>query len=183
MDQPITLETVVRFLVETPLFDRLDAAERAEVARIMEIERLVDGEQVFREGDSGDAWYVIFEGQASVLKHVEDGQLHIAVLERGSCFGEMAILDGQARSASVIAQGPLTVFRFRRARFEELLDEGSLGAYKLVLGMARMLSQRHRNLTQTLSDLASSGALVAIGGDSTGSATARPNVAEYQISE
>jgi CRP-like cAMP-binding protein len=79
----------------------------------------------------------------------------LALLEPGACFGEMAILDGSPRSATVRAAGPLTVFRFRREPFEELLEQGSLAAFKLVAAMARVLSQRHRKLTGQLSELLS----------------------------
>jgi CRP/FNR family transcriptional regulator, cyclic AMP receptor protein len=167
MEQTISLDTIVGFLVSTPFFDRLDPAERAEVVRIMEVQRLTDGEEVFHEGDAGDAWCVILEGEARVLKDAEGGMKELAVLKRGACVGEMAILDGEGRSATVKAVGPLTLLRFRRSRFEQLLNLGSLGAYKLVLAMARMLSQRHRRLTARLSTLASKG----------------DSIAEYQISE
>ncbi len=185
MDQPISLDTVVSFLVSTPLFDALDPEERAEVVRIMEVRRLTDGEEVFHEGDPGDAWYVIFEGAVRVLQEADGGSRELAVLERGACFGEMAILDGEGRSATVRALGPLTVFRFRRPRFEQLLDQGSLGAYKLILGMARRLSQRHRQLTDQLSELMSNDDLVAAGAGrhESGAPVARTTVAEYQISE
>jgi CRP-like cAMP-binding protein len=153
VDQPISLDTVIGFLVATPLFDGLDAAERGEVVRIMEVQRLADTERVFHEGEPGDAWYVIYEGRAKVLKALPSGPVQIASLDAGACFGEMAILDGSARSATVAAVGPLTVFRFRRAQFEELLEEGSLAAYKLVAAMARSLSQRQRQLTHELSNL------------------------------
>ncbi|MEP6493235.1 MAG: cyclic nucleotide-binding domain-containing protein [bacterium] len=154
MDQPpIPLETVIGFLVATPLFDGLDEAERAEVVQIMEVEHFQPGEEVFHEGDTGDAWYVIFEGRAEVVKDTLAGAAKIASLRPGSCFGEMAILDGLTRSATVRADGPLTTFRFRRARFEELLEEGSLGAFKLVAGMARTLSQRQRQITQHMAAL------------------------------
>jgi CRP/FNR family cyclic AMP-dependent transcriptional regulator len=168
MDQTISLDTVVEFLVSTPLFDGLDPAERAEVVRIMEVRRLTDGEEVFREGDPGDAWYVVFDGKARVLKGAARGTWEIRLMEPGECFGEIALLDGQARSATVLAAGTLTVFRFSRPRFEQLLEQGSLGAYKLVLGMARMLSERHRELTQQLSGLDSDD---------------QPALALYQISE
>ncbi len=167
MYQTISLDTVVGFLVSTPFFDRLDPAERAEVVRIMEVQRLTDGEEIFHEGDPGDAWYVILEGEARVLKDADGGARELAVLTHGACVGEMAILDGEGRSATVRAVGPLTLLRFRRARFEKLLELGSLGAYKLVLAMARMLSQRHRRLTAELSKVASEG----------------DSVDEYQISE
>jgi CRP-like cAMP-binding protein len=153
MDQHISLEAVINFLVDTPLFRDLDAAERGDVARIMEVQRLERGEHVFREGDEGDAWYVVFDGTANVMKTAGSTSTRIAALGAGACFGEMAILDGLARSASVVAEGPLTVFRFRRERFDNLLDQGSLGAYKLVAAMARSLSQRQRLLTQQLAAL------------------------------
>ncbi|MGH9886235.1 MAG: cyclic nucleotide-binding domain-containing protein, partial [bacterium] len=98
IDQPISLDTVVRFLVTTPFFDGLDAAERGEVVRIMEVKRLQNDEEIFHEGDPGDAWYVVFEGQVKVLKEGASGPSQVAVLGPGACFGEMAILDGQARS-------------------------------------------------------------------------------------
>jgi CRP-like cAMP-binding protein len=154
MDQAISLDTVIRFLVTTPQLANLDQAERAEVVRIMEVQRLQDGEAIFREGENGDAWYVVFEGRAEVVKEVGSGMgRSVAVLEPGACFGEMAILDGSPRSATVKAVGPLTVFRFRRPQFEELLADGSLAAYKLVLAMARSLSQRQRQLTKQISEL------------------------------
>jgi CRP/FNR family cyclic AMP-dependent transcriptional regulator len=153
MNHPISLETVIGFLVATPLFDGLDAAERAEVVRIMEVQRFQNDQEIFHEGDTGDAWYVIFEGRAEVVKEMQFGPTRIASLRAGSCFGEMAILDGQPRSATVRAAGPLTLFRFSRARFDDLLDQGSLGAFKLVASMARTLSQRQRQLTQQVSEL------------------------------
>ncbi|MBV9326692.1 MAG: cyclic nucleotide-binding domain-containing protein [Chloroflexi bacterium] len=149
MDQPISLDTVVGFLLTTPLFDTLDSAERAEVVRIMDVQRFTDGEVIFHEGEPGDAWYILYEGKAQVHK----GDWQIRILEPGAAFGEIAILDGHARSATIRAQGPLTIFRFRRERFEELLDQGSLGAYKLVLALARMLSVHHRELTYRLAEL------------------------------
>lgn len=153
MEQRISLDDVVGFLVAIPLFSGLDPAERADVVRILEITRLRKGETVFQERDAGDAWYVISEGTATVIKRSEGGDREIARLGRGECFGEMAILDGSARSATVTAASDLTLFRFRRARFEDLLDQGSLGAYKLVLAMARTLSQRQRDLTRQVAEM------------------------------
>src|SRR5262245_13642890 len=111
MDQHISLEAVINFLVDTPLFQDLDAAERGDVARIMEVQRLERGETIFSEGDEGDGWYVVFNGTANVLKTGASGTTQIAALGPGACFGEMAILDGLTRSATVVADGPLTVFR------------------------------------------------------------------------
>jgi CRP/FNR family transcriptional regulator, cyclic AMP receptor protein len=151
--QPLSLDTVIDFLVASPLFAGLDESERTDIVRIMEVQRLNDGEQLFREGDAGDAWFVIYEGLAEVVKEGAHGQTRVAMLEPGSCFGEMAMLDGSPRSATVRASGPLTVFRFRRMQFEQLLADGILSAYKMVATMARTLCQRHRKLTHQISEM------------------------------
>ncbi|MEC8424998.1 MAG: cyclic nucleotide-binding domain-containing protein [Myxococcota bacterium] len=154
MDTPVTLEHVIRFLLETPLFEALEPAELAEVVGIMQVQRLRDGQRIFGEGDEGDAWYVIFDGEASVSKSTAFGPGRtIALLQRRGIFGEMAVLDGSARSAAVTARGNTTLFKFPRVDFQELVEGGSLAAYKLVYAMAGVLCQRQRAITQQLSDV------------------------------
>jgi CRP/FNR family cyclic AMP-dependent transcriptional regulator len=119
----------------------------------MQVQRVRDGQAIFREGDPGDAWYVIFEGQADVFK--QDDFLprrRIATLSSRACFGEMAILDHSPRSASVVAAGPCTVFRFPRPDFEQLLAHGNLAAYKLIYEMAKVLCARARDTSAQLSE-------------------------------
>jgi len=180
IDQPISLDAVIAFLVASPLFRDLDAEERADVVRIMEIQRLQKGEEVFHEGDAGDSWYVIYEGQVEVTTASSSGdERPLSVLDTGSGFGEMAMLDGSPRSATVRATGPLTLFRFRRPRFDELLGDGSLGAYKLVLAMAKEMSLRLRRLTRQVAE--------RMGNSSSGTdpvpAQVSDLIAAYQISE
>ena len=180
MDRSITLEQVIHFLLETPMFEELDAAELSEIVHIMQVQGFRDGQSVFREGDDGDAWYVVFRGRAVVTKESPFGpSKEIALLEGPMCFGEMAILDGSSRSATVRSEGETTVFRFPRTPFQRLLDEGNLGAYKLVLAMAQILSQRQRQITQQLADL--------LGEDVIGGAAVRGAIGEmldtYTVSE
>jgi len=59
----------------------------------------------------------------------------------------MAVLDGSPRSATVAAEDATTLLRFPRASFQALLEEGNLAAFRLVLGMARLLCERQRRLT------------------------------------
>jgi CRP/FNR family transcriptional regulator, cyclic AMP receptor protein len=154
MDTPVTLEHVIRFLLETPLFEDLEPSELAEVVGIMQVQRLREGQRVFGEGDEGDAWYVIFDGDVAVTKDTAFGPGRtIALLDSRSIFGEMAVLDGSARSAAVTARGETTLFKFPRLDFQELVEGGSLAAYKLVYAMARVLCQRQRAITQQLSDV------------------------------
>lgn len=149
----ITLEQIINFLLEAPMFGDLDAAQLSQIVHIMQVQRLRNGQIIFREGDAGDAWYVIYDGIADV--HKTDDFLpsrRIASLESRACFGEMAILDHSPRSASVVARGDTTVFRFPRREFEHLLHEDNLAAYKLIYEMAKVLSTRARHTAQQLAE-------------------------------
>ena len=150
----INLEAVVGFLQETDIFSLLTSTELSEVTTILEFQRFAGGEVVFSEGDVGDAWYVLYEGTLSVSKHIpfkKDSK--VAILSSPAVFGEMAILSSLPRSATIIARENVVVMRFARRKFERLLEEGKLGAYKLALGMGTVLSDRHRRLTDQVARL------------------------------
>lgn len=156
MTRQITLEQIVDFLSETPMFGDLKPRELAEVVHIMTLQTLRPGQFAFREGDVGDAWYVVHDGGVEVLKKTRDGDQMLATLGPRACFGEMAILDGSPRSASVRATQDTLVFRFPRDRFNELLNTGNLSAFKLVHQMALVLVARQRQITTRLAQLLAS---------------------------
>ena len=151
---PINLEDVVGFLQETDIFSLLTPTELSEITTILEFQRFTKDEVVFSEGDIGDAWYVLYEGALSVIKHVPfHKDRKVAVLHAPAVFGEMAILSSFPRSATIISKNNVVVMRFARRKFERLLEEGKLGAYKLALGMGVVLSDRHRLLTEQVAQL------------------------------
>ena len=150
----INLEAIIGFLLETEIFSLLTSTELSEVTTILEFQRFAAGEVIFSEGDVGDAWYVLYEGKLAVSKHIpfkKDSQ--VANLLAPAVFGEMAILSSLPRSATIIAKENVVVMRFARRKFERLLEEGKLGAYKLALGMGTVLSDRHRTLTEQVAIL------------------------------
>ena len=154
MRTDLTLENIIGFLLEVDMFAVLDVSELSEIVSIMDIHHYNKGDAIFSEGDIGDAWYTIFDGAVVVERHntFYEGAT-MAQLSKASCFGEMAILDDAPRSATILVEEPAILFRFSRTKFERLLDEHSLGAYKLVYGMACILAQRQRRLNNRLSEL------------------------------
>ncbi len=147
----ITLEQIINFLLEAPMFGLLDPAQLSQIVHIMQVRRIRDGQTIFREGDPGDAWYVILEGEANVTRSSEGRpDKVIAHIGPRACFGEMSILDHSPRSASVTACGDSTVLRFPRDAFEALLGQDNLAAYKLVHEMAKVLTVRARKTSQEL---------------------------------
>jgi len=154
MDVNLTLEQVIEFLLETSLFEALAPKELAEVVQIMQVQRFRGDQTIFSEGDGGDAWFVIYTGCADVIKNNPfTPQRKVATLKAHACFGEMAVLDGSLRSASITAVDDVTVFRFPREPFQDLLEENNVAAFKLVHAMARTLCARQRRLNQQLTDV------------------------------
>jgi len=82
------------------------------------------GSPIVREGDAADGFYVLASGTARVIKRGENGEdLPLDVLRPGDSFGEMGLLEGVPRSASVRASGDATVLKLDRAVFEALLKD------------------------------------------------------------
>lgn len=148
------LEQMITFLLDTPMFGDLDAGELSQIVRVMQVQQIAAGEAVFTEGESGDAWYVVFDGEVEVLKRDASGiPREVTILGPRACFGEMAILDGSPRSATVRATRASVAFRFPRADFERLLAAGTLAAYKLIHEIALVLVRRQRRTTRRMVEL------------------------------
>jgi CRP-like cAMP-binding protein len=83
---------------------------------------LNNGELLFRKGDPGRSMYVILEGRIQIYMESSDGQAAVLrVLESGQFLGEMALLDGGARSANALTLTPCEVFVLDRASFLNLI--------------------------------------------------------------
>jgi CRP-like cAMP-binding protein len=83
-------------------------------------EHLEPGQRVFDEGDLGDSVYVVLDGKAQVLKEGNGVSEVIAEIGPGQFFGEMALLDQTARTASVRCLEPMNVLRILRDEFDTL---------------------------------------------------------------
>ena len=151
MPGPLTLEQIIHFLLGAPMFGDLDPAELSQIVHILQIQFVRPGHVIFRQGQPGDAWYVVFRGAVEVYTEEPDGSERVlATNGPQGCFGEMAILDGSPRSASARASEASTVFRFPRSDFNELLASNNIAAYKLVYHMAQVLAARQRQTTARL---------------------------------
>ncbi len=153
MESKITRERLITFLLETPMFEKLDPSEIMEIIHIVDIEQYQAGDTIFSEGDTGDAWFVLYRGAVEVLKHGEAGEKKITRLGPQACFGEISILDGSPRSATIRATEDSIVFRVTRDAFARLIDDDHLVAYKLIHQMAILLAERQRTTTYRLSEL------------------------------
>jgi CRP/FNR family transcriptional regulator, cyclic AMP receptor protein len=127
----------IELLGDVPLFETLSRAHLARVAALAEESNYNAGRVIVKRDDPGRAFYVIVEGNAKVVKGKIVTAKGEARLGPGDFFGELSLLDGEARSATVVAETPMRVVRIERTAFRRLLrDEPDL-ALKLLEGMAR----------------------------------------------
>lgn len=117
------------------LFARCTKRELGTVARHVETVDLADGTEMIVQGGPGDALFVILEGSATIER---DG-VEVGTAEAGDHFGELALLDGEPRSATVRAVGPITVAVLGVRMFRTLLREFPDIAEQLLSAMAREL--------------------------------------------
>jgi CRP-like cAMP-binding protein len=111
-----------RALAETPLFSELPPRALEALIERSEIIQLGGREILFREGDGGDALYVVTEGEVTVIAEGPP-RVEVARLGPGSFFGEISLVTDSPRSATIVARGPTEVMAFDRAAISPLLAE------------------------------------------------------------
>jgi len=124
-------------LSDVPLFAGLTKRHLRHIADLSEEERFTEGTKLAEEGQAGDAFYVLLEGEAKVVR----GGRRIAALIPGDFFGEIALIDGGPRTASVIATTPITTLSITRKRFGKMLEEDP----NITVAMLEELARRLRN--------------------------------------
>jgi CRP-like cAMP-binding protein len=134
-------------LAEVSLFAGLSPAVLDELASVSRVRRYPAGQILWSEGDPGDALLVLEDGQLRVSRMGADGQeVVLAVVEPPAALGELALLDGAPRDASVVAQRAVSVRLVPRQAFLGLLRrEPSVveGLLKALAGMVRVANARH----------------------------------------
>lgn len=105
------------------------------------------GETLFRQGEDGDAAFVILVGTADVLVETDKGEVKVAELSENSVVGEIAILCDVARTATVRALTPLEVLRISKENFLKLLVDFPDMTIEVVRVLASRLAQTTSELT------------------------------------
>ena len=95
------------------------------------------GQIIVREGDPGEALFVVLEGQAKVVR----GKRKVGEVVPGDFFGELSAIDGEPRTASVVAVTPMRLLRLFRRTLTSLLDEEPQVSLKLLDGIVRRLRE------------------------------------------
>jgi CRP-like cAMP-binding protein len=137
-------------LADVPLFASLPAGAIEELARASLPRRYPAGQVLWNEGDPGDALLVLEEGQVRVSRFATvEQEVVLAVSEAPAALGELALLDGKPRDATVIAQGPVAVRLVPRSVFLSLLRREPAvveGVLRTLAELVRFGNARHADL-------------------------------------
>jgi CRP/FNR family transcriptional regulator, cyclic AMP receptor protein len=126
-------DTKVQALKRAPLFEGLSKKELTELARVTEDLEIGAGEVLCKEGDIGQEFFVIVEGETDVTTNGK----RVAARGGGDFVGEIALLEETTRTATVTAKTPLRVFVLTRQDFRHLVRENPSVEQKVMRALAR----------------------------------------------
>lgn len=141
------------------IFENLDDREVGEILRISHERRFPKGETITQEGEQGDSMYILFDGSVEVSKtltmKLEEGDfterekiLTRFKAEDNLVFGEMAMIDKEKRSASVVSTTDCILLEIKREDFLGLIEKMPEMGVKVLKKMAELLARRLRDSSQ-----------------------------------
>jgi CRP-like cAMP-binding protein len=131
----------------------MDFQEKEMLARQMHVYRATAGADIFGEGDQGVFICFILDGKVELIKDTDDGRhKRLTLVGPGKTVGEMALIDGERRSASARCVTDANVAVLTKIGFDKLAEAHLALAFKLMWRLAKLVSQRLRQTTGMLVD-------------------------------
>ena len=140
------LKDEVDLLRKVPLFAHLDPAKLKLLAFTSTRASFKPGQELFHQGDEGDAAYLILSGEADVVADTPSGEVPVATVGQNAIIGEIAILCEVPRTATVRAASRLETLKIEKEHFVRLIREFP----DMSVEIMRVLGQR---LTRTTAEL------------------------------
>ena len=145
----VTEESALELLGRVPLFAQLEGDELERFSRVAVPRSFPSGTRVFHEGDHSDACYIVRSGSFRVTREHPDGRaITLANLGVGDIFGELAMFDGEVRSASVEALDDSELLALPGADVRALLARHPEITVKLVAALVRRLRQANERISR-----------------------------------
>ena len=143
--------TYVDFLKKVPLFSELDEEEFHQLANVVREQRYKKHATIVFVDDPGSALYILKDGLVKITIEDQHGdEMILRILYPTDFFGEMSLLDGMPRSATVTAQEPSEVLTISREHFLSIIEQSP----KILLKMTAVLSKRLRQANELIHSLA-----------------------------
>ena len=147
------LEEISTMLIDCDLFNHLPSAELRAAAHYFGINKIAHDEVVFNEGDVGTFMCIVHSGSIAVIKANQNEDLvEMVKLGHGRAFGEMAVLDGERRSATCQAAEDSILLTLSKEALDQMLEEHPRIAARVTRAIAVSLSRRLRMAVGQLVD-------------------------------
>lgn len=146
--QGITPESLRRIKI---LAD-MDEAQLASFLQYMQVLKFPANSPIFREGEPGDAMFLVLQGEVRARAIVGGRESTLSVMGVGECFGELAVIDESTRSADVVANVESTLIKISAEALKRLFKEAPALAAPFLLGLNRTITSRVRKLTKRYED-------------------------------
>ncbi|HCY77329.1 MAG TPA: cyclic nucleotide-binding domain-containing protein [Ignavibacteriales bacterium] len=150
-----TEETDLKNSLKTiPLFNDLTKSDLMSLIKILHNRTYVAGEFIFQQGDPGIGLYLIREGEVEIERTSHNNVKNtLATFNKGDFFGELALVDGEKRSASAIAKTACKVSVIFKPDLDEFIEKYPRKGIKILTGISSMIALRLRKLNEDYFDL------------------------------
>jgi CRP-like cAMP-binding protein len=143
MEESISVPDKILHLRGIQIFEGLSVSELAAIASVTEEVVYDKGSTIIKEGEPGETMYMMVNGEVSVLKGQEEGhEIELDRMGSGAYFGEMALFEDQARSATIRAEEETRLLVLHKREFGEIVREYP----QIALHICKELSNRLRKL-------------------------------------
>lgn len=136
-------------LKSIPIFKELNKSDLTTLTSIIHNRTYVAGEIIFHQGDPGIGLYLIREGEVEIKRTNDYGKINtLAVFNKGDFFGELALVDGEKRSASAVAKTACKVSVIFKPDLDEYIEKYPKKGIKILTGISSILALRLRVLNE-----------------------------------
>jgi CRP-like cAMP-binding protein len=147
------IEEISSMLIDSDQFSHLPPAELHAAAHYFGVNSIAEDDTIFEEGDPGSFMCIVHSGSITVIKSNQNGErIKVATLGHGRAFGEMAVLDGERRSACCVAEEDSILLTLSKEALDKMLEEHPRIGARIIRSIAVSLSRRLRMAVGQLVD-------------------------------
>jgi CRP-like cAMP-binding protein len=152
-NRSVLLEEISSMLIDCDLFNHLSPAELRAAAHYFGISKIAQDEVIFDEGNVGSFMCIVHSGSIAVIKaNLNEQMVEVVKLGHGRAFGEMAVLDGERRSATCKAAEECILLTISKEALDKMVEEHPRIAARIIRAIAISLSRRLRMAVGQLVD-------------------------------
>ena len=136
-------------LQSIPLFESLGKRDLSLILNIIHSRSYLTGEYIFYQGDPGIGLYIIREGKVRIIRSdEEDNEIELAIFSKGDFFGELAMIDGEKRSASAVAKSDVRAAVIFKPDLDEFIEKYPKKGINILYGISKIIATRLRLLNE-----------------------------------